>query len=77
MEVSDSSGLGWDPEMYLFQGVTLLSLRIRDVWETFATVSKKFFIPNELYHFNVSVVPFKQVQTLIPIHDLLCSFRII
>lgn len=51
--------------------IILLILRMKDVWETVPNIS------NELSHFNVSVVPFKQVQTLIPNHDLIFSFKII
>lgn len=43
--------------------------------ETFATASRKFFVPNELPRFSISVVPFKQVQTLIASHELICSFN--
>lgn len=61
--------------------IILLILRMKDVWETVLEKPLlqhlKVFISNELSHFNVSVVPFKQVQTLIPNHDLIFSFKII
>lgn len=77
MEVSDSLSEVGSTNVHISQ-VTPMILRIKDTLgkhcprETFVTAAKKFFIPNESFHFNM----LSRCRLLEQSYKLICSFKI-